>query len=110
MGAGAAGELDKLRPAQQWLLSGVLGIEPPAEGETARPVRRSQDERWAANLTAARHYHAHEGHLNVPRKHVESVGGVEYKLGAWLDNARRRANPLTPERRTQLNQLGMRRK
>ncbi|MFE7961188.1 helicase associated domain-containing protein [Streptomyces sp. NPDC057413] len=99
---------DKLLPAQQWLLSGVLGVEPLPEEEAARPVRRSQDERWAANLAAARQFHAREGHLNVPRKAVEVVDGVEYKLGAFVENARRRAGRLAPARRAALDALGMR--
>ncbi|MFF9819695.1 hypothetical protein [Streptomyces sp. NPDC014006] len=66
-------------PAQQWLLEGVLRMEPLPEGEAAQPARRSQDERWAA--AAARQFQAREGHLNVPRKHAEIV---EHKLGpSW---------------------------
>ncbi|MCX4231847.1 DEAD/DEAH box helicase [Streptomyces ortus] len=106
---------DKLMPAQQYLLE-TLGIEPPAEGETAGPVRRSQDERWNTNLAAARQFHAREGHLRPARKHVEMIdvdGGGEgeqeaVKLGAFLDNTRKRAAKLSPERRAALDALGMR--
>ncbi|WP_331750639.1 helicase associated domain-containing protein [Streptomyces sp. NBC_00046] len=52
---------EQLLPAQQWLLENVLGIEPAEEAE--RPVRRTQDDMWALNLTAARQFHGHEGHL-----------------------------------------------
>ncbi|MFE1341563.1 Helicase associated domain protein [Streptomyces sp. NPDC058733] len=99
---------DKLLPAQQWLLESVLGLEPLPEEEAAQPVRRSQNERWAANLAAARQYHAREGHLNVPRKAIEVVDGTEIKLGAFVDNARRRAERLAPERRAELDVLDMR--
>ncbi|MFD7878208.1 helicase associated domain-containing protein [Streptomyces sp. NPDC059766] len=105
--AGQRAGWDKLMPAQQWLLESV-GIEPPAEGEPVLGGPRSQDARWAANLTAARQYHAREGHLAVPRKAVEVVDGVEHKLGAWLDNTRRRTDKLSTERRAELDQLGMR--
>ncbi|MFE1292182.1 Helicase associated domain protein [Streptomyces sp. NPDC058751] len=98
---------DRLVPAQQWLLESV-GIEPPAEDEPVPTASRSQDARWAANLAAARQFHAREGHLTVPRKTVETVEGVEHKLGAWLDNTRRRAAKLSPQRRAELEQLGMR--
>ncbi|MFF9607699.1 helicase associated domain-containing protein [Streptomyces sp. NPDC014684] len=54
--------------AQQWLL-GVLGTEPAAEAE--RPVKRTQEQKWLLNLAAAQQFYAREGHLNVPRKHVE---------------------------------------
>ncbi|MFD5586724.1 Helicase associated domain protein [Streptomyces sp. NPDC127063] len=99
---------DKLLPAQQWLLESVLGLEPLPEEEAAQPVRRSQDERWAANLAAARQFHAREGHLRVPRKHIEVVEGAEYRLGAFVDNCRRRAARLSPERRAELDALDMR--
>ncbi|MEV7394886.1 Helicase associated domain protein [Streptomyces sp. NPDC091215] len=105
--AGQRTAWDKLMPAQQWLLE-TVGIEPAAEGEPVADAPRSQDARWAANLAAARQYHAREGHLQVPRKAIEIVDGVEHKLGAWLDNARRRAAKLSPQRRAELDQLGMR--
>ncbi|MFF3487312.1 Helicase associated domain protein [Streptomyces sp. NPDC002701] len=106
---------EKLMPAQQYLLE-TLGIEPPADGETLAPVRRSQDERWSINLAAARQFHAREGHLRPARKHVEMItmdGGGEgeqeaVKLGAFVDNSRRRAAKLSPERRAALDDLGMR--
>ncbi|MFF8911473.1 hypothetical protein [Streptomyces olivaceoviridis] len=46
------------------------------------------------------------------RKHVERLDvdgeAVDIKLGMFLDNTRRRADKLTPERRDELVQLGMR--
>ncbi|MGW3944242.1 helicase associated domain-containing protein [Streptomyces phaeochromogenes] len=100
-------------PAQQYLLE-TLGIEPAAEGEAVGPVRRSQDERWNTNV-AARQFHAREGHLRPARKHVEMIdvddGGEgdqeAVRLGAWLDNTRKRAAKLSPERRAQLAGLGL---
>ncbi|MGW2831553.1 helicase associated domain-containing protein [Streptomyces sp. NPDC001286] len=100
-------------PAQQWLLESV-GIDPD-EDAPVRPVVRSQADRWETNLTAARQFHTREGHLHVPRKHVEivSTGDEEgsqasVRLGAWLDNTRRRATNLTPRHRADLSALGMR--
>ncbi|MFG2351858.1 helicase associated domain-containing protein [Streptomyces phaeochromogenes] len=80
-----------------------------------RPGRRPQDERWSTNLAAARQFHAREGHLRPARKHVEMIdvkGGGEgeqeaVKLGAWLDNTRKRAAKLSAERRAQLAGLGL---
>ncbi|MFK4150303.1 helicase associated domain-containing protein [Streptomyces sp. NPDC004065] len=60
---------DKLLPAQQWLLESTLGLEPAGDDE--RPVRRSQSAAWERNIAAARQFHAREGHLTVPRKHIE---------------------------------------
>ncbi|MFE6886652.1 Helicase associated domain protein [Streptomyces sp. NPDC057694] len=113
---------DKLGAAQQWLLESVLGVE--EAGEDERPVRRTQDDKWALNLTAAERFHAREGHLQVPRKHTELVpladagsgaggteqdaDGVRVQLGMWLANVRRRAAKLTPQRRADLDALGMR--
>ncbi|MFI0743447.1 Helicase associated domain protein [Streptomyces sp. NPDC021100] len=97
---------DDLLPVQQWLLESVLGLTPAEEHE--RPVKRTQGDKWALNLQAARQYHAREGHLNVPRKHVETVGDQLVKLGTFIDNTRRRADKLTPQRRTDLNTLGIR--
>lgn len=97
---------DRLVPAQQYLLE-TVGVD-PAEGEPVRPVARSQDDRWTANLTAAKQFHAREGHLMVPRKHVEIVDGTEHRLGAWLDNTRRRAAKLSEQRRADLDALNMR--
>ncbi|MER7196623.1 helicase associated domain-containing protein [Streptomyces sp. CB01635] len=112
---------DRLGVAQQWLLESVLGIE-----EAERPVRRTQDDKWNLNLAAARRFHAREGHLNVPRKHVEEVpagvegagggtngqddgaGGALVQLGMFLANTRRRADKLTKQRRAELDQLDMR--
>ncbi|MFI8483949.1 helicase associated domain-containing protein [Streptomyces rubrogriseus] len=61
---------------------------------------------------AARQFYEREGHLQVPRKHVErTVGeGQEervHKLGAWIGNQRSRAATLT-ERMELLSASGMR--
>lgn len=115
LGAWAAAQRlgwEKLSPAQQWLVSSGLGLE--AAGAEERPVRRTQGDKWAQNIAAARQFHAREGHLTVPRKHIERLddGGdgaeAEVRLGGFLDNARRRAAKLAPERRADLDQLGMR--
>ncbi|MFF0747179.1 Helicase associated domain protein [Streptomyces sp. NPDC004111] len=111
---------DRLQPAQQWLLELALGLGPADVSE--RPVKRTQDDKWATNLTAAKAFHAREGHLVVSRKHVEHLesadgsagaqsgaeGVVGVRLGSWLDNVRKREDKLTPERRAQLDALGMR--
>ncbi|WP_432190569.1 helicase associated domain-containing protein, partial [Streptomyces sp. Tue6028] len=115
LGAWIAGQRagwDRLVPAQQYLLE-TIGVESPAEGEAVVPARRTQADRWATHLAAARQFHAREGHLRVPRKHVEELagedgeGGTSVRLGGWLDNTRRRADKLTSERRAALDELGM---
>jgi hypothetical protein len=84
-----------------------LGVDPD-DTTGARPVPRSQRDRWATNLAAARQFYAREGHLRPARKHIELVNGEEIKLGAFLDNTRRRAARLSAERRADLDALGMR--
>ncbi|MDV9175202.1 helicase associated domain-containing protein [Streptomyces sp. W16] len=77
-------------------------------------MRRTRAGRWAVHLAAARQFHAREGHLRVPRKFVEELAGgdgesgMPVRLGGWLDNTRRRADRLTPERLAALDELGMR--
>ncbi|WJY35788.1 Helicase associated domain protein [Streptomyces sp. P9-2B-2] len=108
---------DKLTGVQQWMCEQVLGIEPATEDEKPKP-RTSQADKWAANLAAARQFFEREGHLQVPRKHIESVvvdrvGGddqeqQDIRLGAFVSNQRSRAASLSPERVEQLSEVGMR--
>lgn len=100
-----------LTRAQQWMLQHVLAIEPTPEKDV-KP-RRSHTQTWADNLAAARQYHQREGHLNVPRTHVENLtdndGRVRnIRLGTFISNQRSRSATLTPERATQLTELDIR--
>ncbi|MEU4655001.1 Helicase associated domain protein [Streptomyces sp. NPDC023723] len=111
---------DQLTTVQQWMFEQVLSIEPATENE--KPKHRTQTDTWAINYAAAKQYYEREGHLQVPRKHIEriAVGGDgrggsgedqeerEHKLGAWIGNQRSRATTLTPERIEQLTTIGMR--
>ncbi|MEU0971353.1 Helicase associated domain protein [Streptomyces sp. NPDC005917] len=111
LGAWIAGQRagwNRLMPAQQYLVE-TIGAGPTGEGEAAVPgTRRTQDDRWTTNLTAARQFHTREGHLRPARRHVELVDGEPIKLGAFLDNTRRRAGKLSQQRRADLDRLGMR--
>ncbi|MFI5642939.1 helicase associated domain-containing protein [Streptomyces goshikiensis] len=107
---------DQLTGVQQWICEQVLGIEPASEDEKPKP-RTSQADKWAMHYAAAEQFFAREGHLTVPRKHVETItlGGdgqaqrdVPLKLGTWVDNQRRRAASLTPERVERLSKVWMR--
>ncbi|MET9920109.1 helicase associated domain-containing protein [Streptomyces sp. NPDC006435] len=59
----------RLVPAQQMLLES-LGIEPVRMNKR---VERGHDAKWALGLRAAAQFHGREGHLRVPRKHVEHL-------------------------------------
>ncbi|MFJ6530335.1 helicase associated domain-containing protein [Streptomyces longwoodensis] len=104
---------DQLTIVQQWLCEQVLGIRPAGEDEKPRP-RRSQADKWAMHYAAAKQYYEREGHLRVPRKHVEPIvlgenqQERELRLGAWIGNQRSRAATLSPERMEQLSAIGMR--
>ncbi|MEU5084235.1 MULTISPECIES: DEAD/DEAH box helicase [Streptomyces] len=112
---------DKLTTVQQWMCEHILGITPASEDEKPRP-RRTQAEKWAMNYEAAKQFYEREGHLQVPRQHVEriAVGGDgkggsgddqevrELRLGAWIGNQRSRAATLSPERVELLSAIGMR--
>ncbi|MEU4466344.1 Helicase associated domain protein [Streptomyces sp. NPDC024017] len=110
-------DFDKLTGVQQWMLEHVLGIQPADEDEKPKP-RRSQADKWAMNYAAAKQYYEREGHLRVPRKHIERIiiddgNGDDQeerpiKLGAWIGNQRSRAAALSPERVEQLSTIGMR--
>ncbi|MFD0655409.1 Helicase associated domain protein [Streptomyces malaysiensis subsp. malaysiensis] len=95
----------------QWPQIAASVIRSSRPGSARRP--RSSRARWrglrrAANLAAARQFHAREGRLQPARKHIETVDEVEHKIDMFLDNARRRADRLSEERRTELDALGMR--
>ncbi|MGA5285464.1 Helicase associated domain protein [Streptomyces griseoincarnatus] len=103
---------DNLTTVQQWLCEHVLGIQPAGEDEKP-PPRRTQADKWAMNYQAARQFYEREGHLQVPRKHIERIIGEdqeewELRLGAWIGNQRSRAATLSPERVEQLSAIGMR--
>ncbi|MFD8079498.1 Helicase associated domain protein [Streptomyces sp. NPDC059718] len=103
---------DALLPAQAWMLENMLHLS-PAEPDERPPARRTQADKWTINLRAAQQFHTRENSLQVPRKHVERLTGpdgtmTEIKLGQFLDNTRRRADKLGPERRAELDTLGMR--
>ncbi|MFB7421166.1 helicase associated domain-containing protein [Streptomyces sp. NPDC056210] len=85
---------DQLTGVQLWLCEQALGVEPAPEEEKPKP-RRTQADKWTANLAAARQFFEREGDLKVPRKHVETVlseDGREdqYRLGVWVNNQRSR--------------------
>ncbi|MFE8937919.1 Helicase associated domain protein [Streptomyces sp. NPDC007872] len=110
---------DKLTSVQQWMCEHVLGITPATQEEKPK-ARVSQAKKWAMHYAAARQFFEREGHLTVPRKHVETLvlAGAEdegrerrevtLKLGTWIGNQRTRATSLSPERIEQLSRIGMR--
>ncbi|MFI0901588.1 helicase associated domain-containing protein [Streptomyces sp. NPDC020983] len=86
----------------------------PAGPDEKPPAPRTQADKWALNIRAAKEFHAREGSLQtVPRKavvHLSEPDGSQttVKLGLFVDNARRRADKLSEQRRAELDALGMR--
>ncbi|MFD3549356.1 Helicase associated domain protein [Streptomyces sp. NPDC058655] len=97
---------DTLHEEQRRLLA-ELGVA-PSGGVIQSAPRLAPDHKFARNLAAAAAYAEREGHLNVPRQHVEITGGTEIKLGIWISNQRSRRARLHPQRIDTLNALGMR--
>ena len=68
------------------------------------------DREWEANFKEARAYYEEHGNLAVPGKYVTDSG---VRLGYWISRIRQSANgdtsrmTLTPERISQLNDIGM---
>ncbi|KPH99330.1 helicase-associated protein [Actinobacteria bacterium OV450] len=94
-----------LDPERRRLLT-ALGMTPDTDG-TPDAKRVAQDDNFRRNLSAAQTYAQREGHLNVPRKHVEALDGAEIKLGVWISNQRSRRTNLPLERIKALDGLGM---
>ena len=61
---------------------------------------------WQERLEAARRFRDQFGHVDIPQSYVTPEG---IKLGVWVNNVRRRWGGLSPERRAQLIELGLRR-
>ncbi|MGW9030960.1 helicase associated domain-containing protein [Streptomyces sp. NPDC055722] len=102
-------EWNQLSHAQQWLLDAFLGLAPLPPEQRPQPVaRRSRAEIWETNLAAARQYQQREGHLDVPRSHVEKVDGAQHALGVFIANSRSRKAKLAAARIAELSALGMR--
>ncbi|MGW0771960.1 helicase associated domain-containing protein [Streptomyces sp. NPDC002676] len=107
--------MGQLTALQQWMCDHALDIGPAAEDEKPKP-RRSQADKWATTYEAAKQYYEREGHLRVPRRHIEQIvvgdgedqKEQELRIGAWIGNQRSRAAALSPERVEQLSAIGMR--
>ncbi|MGW7819994.1 helicase associated domain-containing protein [Streptomyces puniciscabiei] len=103
---------DNLTTVRQWMCEHILGIQPADDDKKPKP-RSTQADKGAMNYAAAKQYYEREGHLRVPRKHIETVVGDdqeerELRLGAWIGNQRSRAATLSQARVEQLSNIGTR--
>ncbi|RCG16766.1 helicase [Streptomyces diacarni] len=98
---------------QQRLIT--LGITPaPAGPLPAAPSVPDGASRWEINLAAARQFKSREGHLRVPRDHLETVtdtAGHEHavRLGVFRSNTRshHKKQKLTPDQTREAHEAGI---
>ncbi|WP_399133782.1 helicase associated domain-containing protein [Streptomyces sp. Li-HN-5-11] len=85
-----------------------LGITAlPAPKGTPAKARGGAGSAFERGVEALRQYRLREGHLTVPRTHVETLpDGTQVKLGVFLSNTKTRRAKLTEERRKILAGLG----
>ena len=104
---------DQLLPAQAWMLENMLHLT-PAEPDERPPAPRTQADKWAPNIGGRpavphpRRQPSDDSSQGCRPAHRADGTQTTVKLGLFLDNCRRRADKLSPERRAELDALGMR--
>ncbi|MGX1564338.1 Helicase associated domain protein [Streptomyces sp. NPDC055506] len=96
-----------LKDEQRQLLE-QLGITPlPPEQETPAKAPKTASGAFQRGVAALTQYKTREGHLTVPRGHVERLeDGTEVRLGVFLSNSKSRRAKLTPDKLAALAELG----
>ncbi|GAA2425580.1 hypothetical protein GCM10010433_26930 [Streptomyces pulveraceus] len=98
---------EQFLPILQRLLENTPGIE--GAGKEERPVKQTQNAKWAANLAAATQAHRTSGDGGCLESRQDGTdGSVMVKLSTRLDNTRRRTTKLPERHRTDLDALDMR--
>ncbi|WP_149563215.1 DEAD/DEAH box helicase [Streptomyces cacaoi] len=103
-----------LTEGQQQRLA-ALGVHPtPPPALPAAPAVPAGATRWEINLAAARQFKAREGHLRVPRAHIETVTDTdgrthEIRLGVFRSNTRahHKKQKLTPDQTREATDIGL---
>ncbi|MGW0877788.1 Helicase associated domain protein [Streptomyces sp. NPDC002740] len=97
-----------LMDGQRELLE-AIGITPrPPEPQTPPKPSRAASRAFERGLAALAQYKAREGHVTVPRAHVERLeDGIEVRLGVFLSNSKSRRAKLTPNKLAALANLGL---
>ncbi|MEU3693184.1 DEAD/DEAH box helicase [Streptomyces narbonensis] len=81
-----------------------------SEPDIALPPKHrlgARERSFQQGLEALGQFHAREGHLNVPQRHIEELPSGAVRLGQWLSNIRRRWDQLVPDRRQALTDMGL---
>ncbi|WP_330343303.1 Helicase associated domain protein [Streptomyces longwoodensis] len=95
-----------LHPEQRLLLE-AIGLDLPEAFRPASSLLPARERAFQRALAAARAFHAREGHLKVPQRHIEEIDGERVRLGQWLSNVSRRRSGLSPQRQAALADLGL---
>ncbi|KOV97506.1 helicase [Streptomyces sp. NRRL B-1140] len=94
---------------QQRELLKQLGITPlPPEQETPAKSPKTAPDAFQRGIAALAQYKEREGHLTVPRGHVEMLpDGTEVRLGVWIMNQKSRRGKLTADKLQALANHGL---
>lgn len=85
---------------------GITALAAPKDAPAK--ARGGAGSAFERGVEALRQYRLQEGHLTVPRIHVETLpDGTQVKLGVFLSNTKTRRAKLTEERRKILAGLGL---
>ncbi|MFJ9854969.1 Helicase associated domain protein [Streptomyces sp. NPDC101150] len=97
-----------LTDGQRQLLQ-AIGVTPlPPEQETPAKTPKTTLGPFERGIVALVQYRGREGHLAVPRSHVERLeDGTEVKLGVFLSNSKSRRAKLTADKLAALAALGL---
>ncbi|MFD4975212.1 helicase associated domain-containing protein [Streptomyces sp. NPDC058424] len=87
----------------------AIGVVPlPPEQEAAAKPRKGGLSAFERGVEAPRQYKVREGHLTVPRGHVETIAdGMSVRLGVFLSNTKTRQAKLTADKLQALADLGL---
>ncbi|MFE3830565.1 Helicase associated domain protein [Streptomyces sp. NPDC059092] len=100
----------ELQPRQQELLIS-LGIPPMAYIMNFHRAYDPERHAFYAGLAYAAEFLDREGHLDVPRRHMEpaprNADAPAFALGQWIHQCRKHPEALTPEQRRALEALRM---
>ncbi|MBQ1122474.1 Helicase associated domain protein [Streptomyces smyrnaeus] len=103
----------RLTEGQQQRLA-ALGIQPAPTTAPTAPAVPAGASRWEINLAAARQYKDREGHLRVPRAHIETItdtAGHQHhiRLGVFRSNTRshHKNQQLAPDQAREAHEVGL---
>ncbi|MGV0101252.1 Helicase associated domain protein [Streptomyces californicus] len=97
-----------LLPEQRTRLEALGLTPPPAPATKAKTKPTATVSAFDRGITALAQYAAREGHLKIPRQHIEETDAHgPVKLGTWWSNTRSRRAKLSPGQREQLAALGV---